>query len=121
VQCEYLALEGLSSLTETLQRVRSRLAPNLELRGIVLTMFDSRTHLSRDVVEEVRRHFPGKVFRTVVPRNVRLAEAPSHGLPISAYDPSSPGGLAYRSLTRELLGADGARRPSAKPAMELAQ
>lgn len=121
VQCEYLALEGLSSLIETLQRVRGGLAPQLELRGIVLTMFDSRTHLARDVVEEVRKHFPDKVFRTVVPRSVRLAEAPSHGLPISAYDPNSPGGLAYRSLTREVLGGDGARRSPAKPSLELAR
>lgn len=121
VQCEYLALEGLSSLMETLQRVRGRLAPRLELRGIVLTMFDARTHLSRDVVEEVRKHFPGRVFRTVVPRNVRLAEAPSHGLPISAYDPGSPGGLAYRALTREVLGGDGARRSPAKAALRTAR
>jgi chromosome partitioning protein len=107
VQCEYLALEGLSSLVRTLQRVRGGLAPRLSLRGIALTMFDSRTHLSQDVVREVRRHFPGQVFRTVIPRSVRLAEAPSHGLPISAYDPRSSGGLAYLALTRELLGGDG--------------
>jgi chromosome partitioning protein len=115
VQCEYLALEGLSSLMATLQRVRAGLAPRLTLRGIALTMFDSRTHLSQDVVQEVRRHFPGKVFRTVIPRSVRLAEAPSHGLPISAYDPRSAGGLAYQALTRELLGGDGIR-PRAKSA-----
>jgi len=114
VQCEYLALEGLSSLAATLQRVRSSLAPRLSLRGIVLTMFDSRTHLSQDVVREVRRHFPGQVFRAIIPRSVRLAEAPSHGLPISAYDPRSPGGMAYQALTRELLAGDGVRaRPSA--------
>ena len=107
VQCEYLALEGLSSLVGTLQRVRAGLAPRLSLRGIALTMFDSRTHLSQDVVREVRRHFPGQVFRTVIPRSVRLAEAPSHGLPISVYDPRSTGGLAYQALTRELLGGDG--------------
>ena len=109
VQCEYLALEGLSSLVTTLQRMRAGLAPRLSLRGIALTMFDSRTHLSQDVVQEVRRHFPGQVFRTVIPRSVRLAEAPSHGLPISAYDPRSTGGLAYLALTRELLGGDGVR------------
>jgi chromosome partitioning protein len=118
VQCEYLALEGLSSLVGTLQRARSGLAPRLALRGIILTMFDSRTHLSQDVVREVRRHFPGQVFRTVIPRSVRLAEAPSHGLPISAYDRSSSGGLAYQALTRELLGGDGVRvqRKPAQPA-----
>jgi len=109
VQCEYLALEGLSSLVATLQRMRAGLAPRLALRGIALTMFDSRTHLSQDVVQEVRRHFPGQVFRTVIPRSVRLAEAPSHGLPISAYDPHSTGGMAYQALTRELLGGDGVR------------
>lgn len=113
VQCEYLALEGLSSLVATLGRVRAGLAPRLSLRGIVLTMFDSRTHLSQDVVREVRQHFPGQVFRTVIPRSVRLAEAPSNGLPISAYDPGSTGGLAYRSLTRELLGGDGLRAKAA--------
>jgi chromosome partitioning protein len=118
VQCEYLALEGLSSLVGTLQRARSGLAPRLSLRGIVLTMFDSRTHLSQDVVREVRRHFPGQVFRTVIPRSVRLAEAPSHGLPISAYDPRSTGGLAYQALTRELLGGDGVqtKTKAARPA-----
>jgi chromosome partitioning protein len=120
VQCEYLALEGLSSLAATLQRARAGLAPRLKLRGIALTMFDSRTHLSQDVVQEVRRHFPGQVFRTVIPRSVRLAEAPSHGLPISAYDPRSTGGLAYQALTRELLGGDGVRaKPKALQAAEV--
>lgn len=112
VQCEYLALEGLSSLMATLQRIRSSLAPELAVRGIILTMFDPRTHLARDVVAEVRRHFPREVFRTIIPRSVRLAEAPSHGLPISAYDPGSSAGQAYHALTRELLTGDGVR---AKP------
>ena len=107
VQCEYLALEGLSSLMTTLKRVRSGLFPELKLRGLILTMFDSRTHLSRDVVQEVRSHFPGQVFRNIIPRSVRLAEAPSHGLPISAYDPSSPAAQAYLALARELLAGDG--------------
>ncbi|HMK09691.1 MAG TPA: ParA family protein [Anaerolineales bacterium] len=120
VQCEYLALEGLSSLVATLQRVRAGLAPRLTLRGIALTMFDARTHLSQDVVQEVRRHFPGQVFRTVIPRSVRLAEAPSHGLPISAYDPASSGGRAYQALTRELLGGDGLRlRPRPPRSVEV--
>jgi len=115
IQCEYLALEGLSSLMATLKRVRSGLFPELKLRGLILTMFDSRTHLSRDVVQEVRSHFPGQVFRSVIPRSVRLAEAPSHGLPISAYDPSSPAAQAYLALARELLAGDGvpARQPTA--------
>ncbi|HKY83851.1 MAG TPA: AAA family ATPase [Anaerolineales bacterium] len=118
VQCEYLALEGLSSLVATLQRMRSRLAPRLAIRGIVLTMFDSRTHLAQDVVQEVRRHFSGQVFRSIIPRSVRLAEAPSHGLPISAYDPHSTGGQAYLALTRELLAGDGVRRQAAPAAAE---
>ena len=81
------------------------------MRGLVLTMFDGRTSLSQQVADEVRSHFPGKVFRSVIPRSVRLAEAPSHGLPISAYDPSSPGGLAYRALAAELLHGDGVTIP----------
>ena len=114
IQCEYLALEGLSSLMATLKRVRAGLFPGLKLRGLILTMFDSRTHLSRDVVQEVRSHFPGQVFRTIIPRSVRLAEAPSHGLPISAYDPSSPAAQAYLALARELLTGDSVPlRPSA--------
>jgi len=118
VQCEYLALEGLSSLMATLQRVRSHLAPRLAVRGIVLTMFDSRTHLALDVVQEVRRHFPTEVFRSIIPRSVRLAEAPSHGLPISAFDPQSSGGQAYLALTRELMAGDGVKRQTAPAAAE---
>jgi chromosome partitioning protein len=106
VQCEYLALEGLTQLMNTLRRVRQSLYPELEIRGLLLTMFDTRTNLSRDVVDEVRRHFPSKVFKTVIPRTVRLAEAPSHGIPISAYDPSSFGAVAYRTFTEELLAQD---------------
>jgi chromosome partitioning protein len=117
VQCEYLALEGLTSLMTTLKRVRGGLFPELKLRGLILTMFDSRTHLARDVVREVHSHFPGQVFRTIVPRSVRLAEAPSHGLPISAYDPSSPAAQAYLALARELMAGDGV--PSASPAAAL--
>jgi chromosome partitioning protein len=109
VQCEYLALEGLGQLTQTIQRVRSALFPELKVRGVVLTMFDSRTNLATDVVKEVNRHFPGQVFRSIVPRSVRLAEAPSYGLPISAYAPSSVGAQAYEALARELLKGDGVR------------
>jgi chromosome partitioning protein len=107
VQCEYLALEGLGQITQTIDRVRSSLFPNLRVRGVVLTMFDSRTNLSTDVVREVNSHFPGLVFKSVVPRSIRLAEAPSYGLPISAYAPSSVGAHSYESLAKELLKGDG--------------
>jgi len=111
VQCEYLALEGLTQLMQTLQRIRTCLYPGLLIRGLVLTMFDVRTNLSQDVVSEVREHFPDRVFKTVIPRSVRLAEAPSHGLPISAYAPSSTGGVAYAELTAEILAGDGQSAP----------
>jgi chromosome partitioning protein len=107
VQCEYLALEGLSQLTQTLQRVRAALFPGLKIRGMLLTMYDIRTNLSNDVVAEIRKHFPDYVFDTLIPRSVRLAEAPSYGLPISAYAPGSVGGKAYEELTREVLQGDG--------------
>ena len=107
VQCEYLALEGLGQLTQTINRVQSILFPDLRVRGVVLTMFDPRTNLANDVVKEVNNHFPGQVFKSVVPRSIRLAEAPSYGLPISAYAPSSVGANAYESLARELLKGDG--------------
>lgn len=106
VQCEYLALEGLTQLVQTIELVQKYLNPGLTIRGLVMTMYDSRTNLSRQVVEEVRRHFPGKVFRTIVPRNVRLSEAPSYGQPISLYAPKSPGAIAYKVLTAELLKGD---------------
>jgi chromosome partitioning protein len=109
VQCEYLALEGLGQLTQTIQRVRAALFPNLRVRGVVLTMFDSRTNLSSDVVAEVSKHFPDQVFKAIVPRSIRLAEAPSYGLPISAYAPSSVGAQAYEALARELLKGDGVK------------
>jgi len=107
VQCEYLALEGLGALTHTLERVRGALYPELKVRGVLLTMYDGRTNLSQDVVEEVRRYFPGQVFTAVVPRTVRLAEAPSFGQPISVYAPSSTGAQAYAALAREVLEGDG--------------
>jgi len=107
VQCEYLALEGLSQLIRTLQRVRQGLFPELDMRGMLMTMFDTRTNLSQDVVDEVRTHFAGQVFETIIPRSVRLAEAPSHGMPISAYDPRSAGAVAYQALAAEILRSDG--------------
>jgi len=103
VQCEYLALEGLSQLSRAIELVRAALNPDLRLRGLVMTMYDSRTTLARQVVEEVRRHFPGRVFQTIIPRSVRLSEAPSYGEPIISYAPRSAGALAYAELARELL------------------
>jgi len=111
VQCEYLALEGLSQLTQTLARVRGAIFPELKVRGVVLTMFDGRTNLSNDVVNEVRKFFPNQVFQAVIPRAVRLAEAPSYGQPISAYAPNSNGAQAYSALAREVLEGDGLKVP----------
>jgi chromosome partitioning protein len=111
VQCEYLPLEGLGQLTQTIERVRAALFSGLSIRGVLMTMYDGRTNLSADVVKEVRRHFPGKVFDAVIPRSIRLAEAPSYGAPISNYAPTSPGAEAYASLARELLVEDGVRVP----------
>ena len=102
LQCEYYALEGLSALLETVSLVRDRLNPDLEIEGLLLTMFDGRNTLSRQVAEDVRAHFPDKVFATVVPRNVRLSESPSHGLPAVLYYPTSRGAVAYGELAREL-------------------
>ena len=102
VQCEYYALEGLSDLMATLRMVKKRLNPRLEIFGVALTMFDGRTNFSAQVAQEVRRHFPGKVLATVVPRNVRLAEAPSHGLPVTSYDKFSRGAAAYRDMAEEV-------------------
>ncbi len=107
VQCEYLALEGLGQLTQTIERVQSALFPELRVRGVILTMFDPRTNLSTDVVKEVKNHLPGLVFESIVPRSIRLAEAPSYGLPISAYSPASVGARSYEALAKELLKGDG--------------
>jgi chromosome partitioning protein len=107
VQCEYLPLEGLGQLTQTVELVRSALFSELTIRGVILTMYNSRTHLATDVVGEVRKHFPGKVFNTIVPRSVRLAEAPSYGQPISVYDPGSSGAKAYAELAKEIIAGDG--------------
>jgi len=106
VQCEYLALEGLTQLTQTIELVKKYLNPQLTIRGLIMTMYDSRTNLSRQVVEEVRSYFPGKVFKTIVPRNVRLSEAPSYGQPINIYAPNSPGAIAYKVLAAELIKGD---------------
>ena len=107
VQCEYLALEGLSMLLQTIERVRSAVFQEMQVRGVILTMYDGRTNLAKDVVDEVRKYFPDKVMESVIPRSVRLAEAPSYGLPILAYYPDSSGAEAYEALARELLAADG--------------
>jgi len=103
VQAEYYALEGLSDLMNTIRLVRRSLNPHLELEGVLLTMFDGRTNLALQVAEEVKHYFPGKVYATVIPRNVRLSEAPSHGKPITAYDRSSRGAEAYTTLAAEFL------------------
>ena len=102
VQCEYYALEGLSDLMSTLRMVKKRMNPRLEIFAVVLTMFDGRTNFSTQVAQEVRRHFPGKVLSTVVPRNVRLAEAPSHGIPVTVYDRASRGSKAYKQIAEEI-------------------
>jgi chromosome partitioning protein len=109
VQCEYLALEGLGMLMDTVERVRQALFAQLKIRGVVLTMYDARTNLSEDVVQEVRNYFGNQVFESIVPRSVRLAEAPSHGLPILAYHPSSPGAVAYQAFAQEILQQDGVK------------
>jgi len=103
VQCEYYALEGLTDLMNTLRMVKKRINPRLEIFGVLLTMFDGRTNFSTQVAQEVRRHFPGKVFASVIPRNVRLAEAPSHGIPVTIYDRNSRGAIAYRSVAEEIV------------------
>lgn len=103
VQCEYYALEGLSDLLSTIRIVKKSLNPGIALEGVVLTMFDGRTNLSMQVAEEVKRHFPGQVYATVIPRNVRLAEAPSYGKPVNAYDALSRGAEAYSELAQELI------------------
>lgn len=109
MQCEYFALEGLSALTDTIRAVRSKLNPNLEIEGVLRTMFDVRNNLSNDVAAQLAKHFGDRVFRTVVPRNVRLAEAPSHGQSIVEYDRASRGGIAYMGLAGEMIRRE---RPS---------
>jgi len=106
IQCEYLALEGLTQLLHTIELVRRNLSPRLTVRGMLLTMYDARTNLSRQVVDEVRTHFDNLVFKTIIPRSVRLSEAPSHGETILSYAPESAGALAYQALTAELLRSE---------------
>jgi len=114
VQCEYLSLEGLSELLNTVRLVRENLNTRLTIRGMLMTMYDPRTNLARQVVEEVRRHFPKRVFKTIIPRNVRLGEAPSFGQPVMEYAPKSAGALAYQNLTLEVLRTDGWQFPERK-------
>ena len=109
IQCEYFALEGLSQLMNTVQQVKKHLNPQLEVEGVLLTMFDMRTNLSNQVVAEVKKFFHSKVYRSVVPRTIRLGEAPSYGQPIIVYSPSSAGAKAYLSLAEEVLSDNGGR------------
>jgi chromosome partitioning protein len=111
LQCEYYALEGLTALLDTVGRVRDTLNPELALEGLLLTMFDRRNSLARQVQDEVRTHFGDQVFRSVIPRNVRLSESPSHGMPVLLYDPASRGAAAYRALARE-VGTPAAEEPA---------
>lgn len=106
IQCEYYALEGLSQLLKTINLVKTRLNPNLRLEGVLLTMYDTRTNISRQVVDEVIGYFKKKVYKTIIPRNVRLAEAPSYGQPISVYDPACVGAQSYLKLSREILNGE---------------
>ena len=116
LQAEYYALEGLTALLDTVGRVRESLNPDLQLEGLLLTMFDRRNTLARQVEDEVRTHFGDRVFRTAIPRNVRLSESPSHGLPVLLYDPSSRGATAYKAVAAELLERLGGGTSSALPA-----
>lgn len=117
LQCEYYALEGLSALMQTVELIRKRLNPKLTIEGLVLTMFDTRNSLSHQVADEVRTHFAREVFETIVPRNVRLSEAPSHGLPAVVYDPASRGAEAYQGVARELLRRLGLAETKDSPAI----
>jgi chromosome partitioning protein len=106
IQCEYYALEGLSKLLDSVRLVKTHLNPKLEIFGVVMTMYDSRTRLAQQVVDEVQDFFEGKVFSTLIPRTVRLSEAPSFGQPVTLYDPSGKGAEAYRSLAKEVIGRE---------------
>ncbi|MCW1971143.1 MAG: AAA family ATPase [Anaerolineae bacterium] len=114
VQCEYLALEGLTQLNRTVQLVRQRLNPTLDIRGLIMTMYDTRTALAQQVVAEVEKFFVGKVFATRVPRSVRLSEAPSYGQPIMTYSPSSSGGVAYAKIAKTLIEQDSLKENNAE-------
>ncbi|CDF58972.1 ParA family protein [Thermobrachium celere] len=106
IQCEFYALEGVGQLMNTIQLVKKSLNPNLEIQGVIMSMFDGRTNLSIEVVEEAKKYFKGKVYTTIIPRNVKLAEAPSHGVPIMLYDKNSRGAEAYMELAKEFLEYD---------------
>ena len=116
MQCEYYALEGLSDLVQTLKKVRAHLNPDLEIEGLLRTMYDPRNTLALNVTAELERHFGDKLFRTIIPRNVRLAEAPSHGIPALKLEPQSKGALAYLALAGEMLRRDEVRQPVEPPA-----
>jgi chromosome partitioning protein len=107
MQCEYYALEGLSDLVQTIKKVRSHLNPTLEIEGLLRTMYDPRNMLSQQVSDQLQQHFGDKVYRTVIPRNIRLAEAPSHGMPVLSLDRQSKGALAYLALAGEMLSRPG--------------
>jgi chromosome partitioning protein len=115
MQCEYFAMEGLSLLIQTVKRIQKNLNPGLRIGGIFFTMYDQRTRLAQDVVKEVSAYFKDKVFVTIIPRNVRISEAPSHGMPISQYDSESSGARAYKSLTEEILKRGAAGETAAEP------
>ena len=106
IQCEYYALEGLSQLMSTVRKVKKLYNPAIEIEGVLLTMYDGRLNLTTQVVAEVKKHFPGKVYKTTIPRNVRLSEAPSYGLPVYYYDKWSKGSVAYQEVAKELLKAN---------------
>ena len=108
LQCEFYAMEGFSQILRTIKLIQKMINPLLTIEGILLTMFDARGNLSKDVAEEIRTHFPGQVFQAVIPRNVRLAEAPSHGKPIIYYDISSRGAASYLQLAREIIQREAA-------------
>jgi chromosome partitioning protein len=114
MQAEYFALEGISELVHTLERVRGAFNPGLEIEGVLLTMYDDRTNLAQQVTENLREFFKDKLLKTVIPRNVRLAEAPSYGKPVLLYDPRSRGSESYRELADELLARNGIESPAAK-------
>ena len=113
IQCEYYALEGLSQILQTVEMVKKRLNPDLELEGVVFTMYDARTNLSLEVVENVKKHLNETIYKTIIPRNVRLAEAPSHGMPINLYDSRSSGAESYRMLASEVINRGGAEMSGA--------
>ena len=104
IQCEYYALEGVGQLMRTIQLVQKYSNPSLNIEGVILTMYDNRTNLSQQVAEEIRRFFPEKTYKSIIPRNIRLSEAPSYGLPITLYDDKSKGAESYMSLAKEVVG-----------------